>query len=507
MTEGQLPLSQGSAHADITPAAFAPGDPPYFPPPVAEDAPIAAASPASAEPPTNVRYTVLAWACSLSMLTYIDRVCIKQVGSDMQASLGIDKTDFGWVFSAFGLAYAAFEVPSGWLGDRFGPRQVLCRIVLWWSFFTALTGFVWKFSYDFGYVIPMPAAISNVLESIPLVFNSLVLLVIIRFLFGMGEAGAYPNTARALRNWFPYSRRGLAQGLLWTFGRWGGAVASPLVAVFALPWGWRGAFILFGIVGAVWVIFFGIFFRNSPAEHPGVNDAERNFIQEKGDDKARLPISWGAMLRSPTLWCLSGMYLFSNAGWCFFITWDVEYYKNVLGLGDSQLLLASGAPLFFGGVACLLGGFVTDRQVRVWGRRWGRTLQGFLAYFLGACFFLLALVIKNQDLWFLAVASLCIASFFKDFAMAVSWSTCIDVGHRYSGTVSGFMNGVGNMGTFFAPPIVAYLAKRGDWHLALVFSACMFFLACVCWLFINPRHVIVYGEADHAKLRAEGIIE
>jgi MFS transporter, ACS family, glucarate transporter len=454
--------------------------------------------------PTNVRYVVLAWACSLSMLTYIDRVCIKQVGDDMQLDLGISEQGFGWVFSAFGLAYALFEVPSGWLGDRFGPRRVLCRIVLWWSFFTSLTGCLWHFSYDFGYELPLPDPLTKWFGSIPLVFDSLVLLVAIRFLFGMGEAGAYPNTARALRNWFPYARRGLAQGLLWTFGRWGGAIAPALIAVFALPFGWRGAFIAFGILGASWVILFAYFFRNSPAEHPGVNDAERAFILEKGDDRAKLPLSWRTMLRSRTLWCLCGMYFFSNAGWCFFITWDVKYYKNVLGLGATELLLASGAPLFFGGVACLVGGFVTDRQVRIWGPRWGRTLQGFASYFLGGCFFLLALAV---DLPWLAVASLCIASFFKDFAMAVSWSTCLDVGHRYSGTVAGFMNGVGNLGTFVAPPIVAYLAKQGQWDLALVFSACMFFLACGCWLFINPRKVIVYSAADRATLRAQGVLD
>src|SRR5205085_2741257 len=163
---------------------------------------------------------------------------------------------------------------------------------LWWSFFTALTGCAWQFSHDFS------------LGPIPLVFNSLVLMVIVRFLFGMGEAGAYPNTARALRNWFPYERRGFAQGLLWAFGRWGGAMAPPLIALAALPYGWRGAFIAFGITGATWAIAFAYFFRNSPSEHPGVNDAERAYIEEKGDQHAKLPLSWGAMARSPSLWFL-----------------------------------------------------------------------------------------------------------------------------------------------------------------------------------------------------------
>src|SRR5688500_1596931 len=106
----------------------------------------------SLERPTNLRYVALAWACSLSMLTYIDRVCIKQVERDMSSDLGLSPQQFAWVFSAFGLAYALFEVPSGFLGDRYGPRRVLCRIVLWWSLFTALTGLVWQFSFDSGYM-------------------------------------------------------------------------------------------------------------------------------------------------------------------------------------------------------------------------------------------------------------------------------------------------------------------------------------------------------------------
>ncbi len=437
----------------------------------------------SIERPTNVRYVVLAWACSLSMLTYIDRVCIKAVAGDMQRDLGLTDQDFGWVFASFALSYALLEVPSGWLGDRYGARQVLFRIVLWWSLFTALTGCVPSF------------------ETAGL---SLAMLVLVRFLFGAGEAGAYPNASRALRSWFPYSRRGFAQGMMWTFGRWGGAVAPSLIALFSMPYGWRGAFIGFGIVGAVWVICFVYFFRNSPAEHPGVNEAERALIQGKGEESEKLPISWRAMLQSPTLWCLSGMYLASNAGWCFFITWDRRYYETIHELEGGQLRIATSLPLFFGGVACYLGGLVTDRQVKVWGRRWGRTGQGALAYFLGAVFFLLAL---TSDQPWVAVGSLCIASFFKDFAMAVSWSTCIDIGHRYSGTVSGFMNMVGNLGTVIAPPIVAHLARRGQWNLALVFSASMFLTASILWFFVNPREVIVYSPVDRERLRERGELE
>src|SRR5262245_5425878 len=453
---------------------------------------------------TNVRYVVLAWVCSLSMLTYIDRVCIKQVERDMSNDLGLSPQQFAWVFSAFGLAYALFEVPSGFLGDRYGPRRVLCRIVLWWSFFTALTGLVWQFSLDSGYVLSMPWG------PLPLVFNSLVLLVIVRFLFGAGEAGAYPNIARALRNWFPYPRRGLAQGLLWMFGRWGGAVAPPLILLASLPFGWRGAFVVFGIVGALWVLAFAIWFKDKPERHSGVNAAELSYIREgKPEQAAPPPLSWGRMLRSPTLWCLSLMYFCSNCGWVFFITWDRRYYETVLGLQGNTLAILSGAPLFFGGIACLLGGFVTDALVPVLGRRWGRTLQGLLAYALGGVFFALALTTANP--W-LAVPLLCLASFVKDFAMAASWSTCIDIGHRYSGTVAGLMNMVGNLGTFFSPPIVAWLAAPREpggptgWDNALIYSAVMFLTAAVGWAFINPQRVIVYSSDDHAKLVQDSVI-
>jgi MFS family permease len=434
------------------------------------------------------------------MVTYIDRVCIKQVGGDMRQALGVSEAQFAWVFSAFGLAYALFEVPSGWLGDRFGPRRVLGRIVVWWSLFTALTGCVWRFTLDSGYEVELPWG-----GALPLLFDGFLLLLLIRFLFGMGEAGAYPNIARALRNWFPYSRRGLAQGLLWMFGRWGGAVAPLLIGFFAEHLGWRGAFWVFAALGVAWVVGFWVLYRDTPRQHPAVNDAELALIERSaGDGGKPAPLSWRTMLRSRTLWCLSIMYFCSNAGWCFFITWDVRYYETVQGLSGDPLKLASGAPLFFGGIACLLGGFLTDRQVRVWGPRWGRTMQGYAAYVLGGGFFLLALAANDA---LLAVCSLCLASFLKDFAMAASWSTCIDIGHRYSGTVAGFMNMVGNLGTFFSPPIVAALAEGGRWERALVYSACMFFVAALCWLFIDPRRVIVYKPEDRRRLQEEGILK
>jgi MFS family permease len=434
--------------------------------------------------PTRVRYGVLAWFCSLSMITYVDRVCIMRVQGDIQRDLGLEREQMWWMFSAFALAYSIFEVPSGWLGDLLGPRKVLTRIVLCWLAFTALTGAAWN----------------------------LMSLVVIRFLFGAGEAGAYPNMARGARNWFPFGQRGMAQGLIWTFGRWGGAVAPLLIILLAIPWGWRGAFVLLGLLGVFWVVGFNLWFRDTPREHPRVNEAERELIESQAASTAKpAPLSWRAMLLSPTLWCLSVMYFCSNSGWSFFITFVTPYLEKDLQLKGWKLDLASGAPLFFGGFGCVVGGFFTDWAVRILGRRWGRTAQGIVAYGLGAGFFLAAALL-SKDHGTLAFAAICMASFLKDGAMSASWATTIDIGHRYSGTVAGFMNTVGNLGTVFSPPIVSWLVhltqnEEQRWSVSLFYYSFMFLIASVLWLFINPRRVIVYAAGDAQRLRQEGALD
>ncbi len=463
-----------------------------------------------ADRPTAVRYAVLAWFCSLSMITYIDRVCIKQVQDEMQSDLGLTSKQFAWVFAAFALAYAAFEIPTGWLGDRIGPKKVLTRIVLCWLLFTALTGLVPRWESGLGYFPGTAVYLSG----------SLLLLLLVRFLFGAGEAGAYPNIARGTRNWFPFAERGRAQGLVWTFGRWGGALAPVLIIALTLPFnalgwqGWRFGFVLLGVLGLAWVWGFTVWFRDQPRDHPAVNSAELALIEgsRSANPAPPAPLSWSTMLSSRTLWILSVMYFCSNAGWSIFITYDTQLLKKDLGLSGWTLHLMSGMPLLLGGVGCMLGGMLTDRQVRYWGRRWGRTAQGFVAYGLGAVFFALVIPFSGINPM-LAVMCLCLASFVKDFAMGASWSTTIDIGHRYSGTVAGFMNTVGNLGTVVSPPLVMWLVLatgEGDAHklsVSLYYYATMFFIASVCWFFINPKRVIVYAPSDRQRLQAEGALD
>ena len=200
--------------------------------------------------PTYVRYGVLFCLCTLALLLYIDRVCIGQAESNIRASLEMSKADMSWVYNAFILAYCLFEVPTGHWGDRFGSRGVIARIVLWWSVFTALTGAA------FG----------------------LWSLVALRFLFGAGEAGAFPNAARVVTRWFPAGERGLARGAITTTSLLGGAIAPPLAAWLIGLVGWRWTFSVFGLLGVFWTAAFYAWFRDRPSEHPGVNAAERELM-------------------------------------------------------------------------------------------------------------------------------------------------------------------------------------------------------------------------------------
>lgn len=433
--------------------------------------------PAGSAKRTNVRWTVLAWLCSFSAITYLGRIGIIQVQDQIQWDLHLTPAKFALAFSSFSLAYAFLEVPSGWLGDKLGPRKMLLRIALFWIAFTMLTGLAW----------------------------GLVSLIVFRFFFGAGEAGSFPNIGRASREWFPFRERGLTQGLVWLSARWGGAISPLLMMIFAYPYGWRGGFIAMGLLGAAWFIGFRAYYRDKPQEDPRVNAEELAFITGGRTEPAHAePLSWRTMMRSRTLWLLSLMYFCSNAGWSFFASWITPYLRQGLHLSGLKLVLASGGPLLFGGIACLVGGRLTDRQVQMWGRRWGRTLLGIVGYGLGGVFMLLALYFSRQSAA-LAFSCVCLSSFVKDLGLPASWSTTIDIGQRYSGTVGGFMNTVGNLGQMISIPLVAQLAMwagtpgHPKWSVSLYYYAAMFFVASAAWIFVDPRKVIVYAEKGEPR--------
>lgn len=423
--------------------------------------PVPAATPgASAAPaPTRARQVVLGFAVTLAIITYVDRVCISKAADLMMADLQLTKEQMGYAFSAFGLAYALFEIPGGWLGDRIGPRRVLLRVVVLWSVFTALTGWAW----------------------------GLVSLVVFRFLFGMGEAGCFPNLTKAFTIWMPPGERVRAQGIMWLSARWGGAF-TPLVVVWILTlMNWRFTFTLFGLLGIVWAWFFYRWFRDDPRQHPSVNAAELALIGDSAHNAGgHGAVPWGKLVRSRTVWMLWLQYFCMSYSWYFYITWMPTYLKESFPqLGKWESAWLNCLPLFFGGLGSLACGLVAERVGRALGQGRARRTLAVTGFVLAAVMLVVATKFSHPVLAMLAVG---LASFGNDLAMPGAWAACMDVGGRNAGSLSGSMNMMGNIGGALAPTLVPLVLAwaGGNWNVNFYSFAVVYLVGAVAWLLIDP---------------------
>ncbi|MSU36114.1 MAG: MFS transporter [Pedosphaera sp.] len=421
--------------------------------------PIATNSIARPLRPSGTRHWILAFAATLAIVTYIDRVCISQAAEDIQRDLSLTKVQMGWVFAAFAWGYALFEIPGGWLGDKIGPRKVLMRVVAWWSFFTAATGWAWN----------------------------LASLLVTRFLFGAGEAGCFPNLTKMFTNWLPQGERSRAVGVMWLSARWGGAFTPLLVVwVFSLIT-WRRAFEVFGAIGILWAIYFYRWFRDNPRDHKSVNAAELELLQETQINSAgHANVPWGKMLRSRTVWLLWLQYFCFSYGWYFYITWLPTYLKEARGLDLQKSALLAGFPLFFGGLGSLIGGVVANRLAGLFGDL-GRARRS-VAYFgfTTAAGLLIVSMYLQSPVW--AMLSMGLASFVLDLTLAGSWGGCMDVGGKYAGTLSGSMNMAGNIAGGVAPIVVGYIldSTNHNWSVTFWVSAAIYLLGALSWMGIDP---------------------
>jgi MFS transporter, ACS family, glucarate transporter len=419
----------------------------------------ASSSPAENLQPTGARHWVLLFAATLAVITYIDRVCMSQAKVAIAADLGLSSVQMGYIFAAFTIAYAAFEIPGGWLGDKIGPRKVLMRVVLLWSLFTAATGRAWNF----------------------------VSLAVMQFCFGAGEAGAFPNLAKAFTNWLPAPERNRAVSLMWLCTRWGGAV-TPLLVVWVIGLvGWRSAFAIFALPGIIWAALFYWWFRDHPRDHSSVNAAELRLLptaRPAGAAPAIVP--WAKILRSRTVWLLFVQYFCFGYGWYFYITWLPTYVKEARGLELQKGALLAGLPLFFGGFACVLSGWLAGWLVRR-GFALARVRRGLAYIGYGGAAGLLLLSPRIADpVW--AMVAMGMASFSLDLALPVCWRTAMDVGGKYAGTVSGSMNMAGQIGGAVGPIVVGYILQymNHNWTLTFMLSAAIYVLGGLCWIWIDP---------------------
>ena len=322
--------------------------------------------PAKSAAATRTRFVVLGFLCLLSGILYLDRICMSAALDSIQKDLTLSNTSISYVLMAFTLAYGLFEVPTGRWGDRIGGRRVLTRISLWWSAFTALTG----------------------------ACTGLWSLLVVRFVFGAGEAGAFPNVARVLSRWFPDEERGRAQGVLLAASQIGGALAPFLAAVLIQSIGWRWTFAAFGGVGAIWAVGFWSWFRDDPAAHPQVNAAEALIIGRRATaGNVHAPIPWAAVVGNPSIWFLSLIMALASFNSYIYFSWFPKYLKSARDIGPTEAGLMASMVLAFGAFGTFHGGMILDRLVLGRGLI-GRRLMGGLAFFAAAALLAGALLLS-----------------------------------------------------------------------------------------------------------------
>ena len=413
--------------------------------------------------PTRTRYRVVGFTIVLAMVTYLDRACIATLAPQIMSDLALSKGQMSWVYSAFAFAYAGFEIPTAWWADRQGTRRVLSRIVLWWSAFTVAT-----------------AAAFNFLS-----------LVVIRFLFGIGEAGAWPCVARTFSRWIPRAERGRVQGVFFSGAHLAGGVTPVIVLALMQVMNWRAVFVLFGLLGVVWVIAWHRWFRDEPDDHPGVNPAERQLI-DSGRGRAERSHGereyWRRLLGHRNTLPLCLMYFPNSFAFYFCITWLPTYLKEKHGFDAVALGFFAGLPLVLAVVGDLFGGVVTDGVTRRFGLRSGRCGVGAVAYVLAGGSMIAAGIVQHPVL---AATLFAVAVAMSMFILGAAWSTCLDIGGNHAGVVSAAMNTSGQIGSILSPLMVTQLLKAlGDWNAPLFVMGALFLLGAAAWLFIDPREPI-----------------
>ena len=424
-----------------------------------------------AEAPSRARYRLLAFTLAMMAMAYLDRVCISTAAPAIKQDLGLGDAQMGYVFSAFTLGYALFEVPSGWLADRYGARSTLTRIVVWWSALTAATGLAAGF----------------------------VSLVALRLLFGMGEAGALPSTARAFARWLPPRERGRAFGLTIMAGALGGALSQPVVVFLLERTSWRAAFPIFGSVGLVWAAAWFFWFRDDPRDHRAVNEAELRLIAS-GEPAPHPPVPWGALLRHRGMLTLCLMYFCAIYGWYFYLTWLPTYLLRARGFDLHAIGWLAALPLVAIAGGVLLGGWLSDRLARRFGARAGRRAPGLVGLPLAALSIFGAVSAEDARA---AAGLLAAAAGLAALGVAPAWAVCLEIGGRHAGVVSGAMNTFGNLGGVASPLVVGWcLEASGSWSAPLWTVAGLYLAAAACWLAIDPLQSVPDFAHPAAEPRA-----
>ena len=410
------------------------------------------------------RFWVLFILAIFSIITYIDRTSISITGSLITQDLNLSEKEFGWILGSFAFAYGIFEIPAGLWGDLKGPKSIILRIVLSWSVFTILTGFSYTFT----------------------------MLFIIRFLFGMGEAGAYPNATIVIERWFPKQETGRAQSIIWIASRIGAALAPFLAVSIMMTWGWRYVFYIFGTLGLIWAIFWGFWFQNEPKNMPGIKDAELKHIEEGREIKTHknsLQV-FLKIIKTPNVWALMSMYHCLLYGAYFYLSWMPKYLKNGKHIDDANIAFLASLPFILGTIGCFCGGFLSDFIAKKKGLKWGRRSVGMFGLIMSGCCMVGSTFVLDST------SSIIVLAFglaFKDFTLPVSWATSADIGGQNSGAVAGAMGMAGQLGSTIMSIAFGYiLTATGSWDIPVRIIGIIVICGGFIWLKIDPTKKIVF---------------
>jgi len=415
------------------------------------------------EKPTRARHVVLGLIVAAYIITYMDRVNISSAMPVIQKDLGISAIAVGWIFSSFRWGYALFQIPGGWFGDKVGPRRALSCIVFWWSLFTTSTA---------------------------LCFNALSLGVC-RFLFGVGEAGAFPIATRSLSRWMPPEERGFSQGLPHAASRLGAALTPPLVVLIMIHFGWRMPFFLFGLLGLAWAATWYWYYRDRPAEHRGVNAAELAVINQPespaSDVKRFVP--WRTILKNRTVWMLAMMYFCYGYAIDVYLDWFPKYLYDARGVNLKQMGIYASLPFVAGAVGNLSGGWFSDRwAARTGNLRTARRVIAVLGFVIAAGSILPATFTGSTSA---SVLFSCLSVFGLELTVGVSWAIPLDIGGDFAGSIASIMNTFGNLGGAISPVLLGYLLGGYGWNVPFSISAVLCVAAVFFCFGIDPSQPVV----------------
>jgi sugar phosphate permease len=433
----------------------------------------------SSSKPTRGRWVILFLISMMYLICYMDRSNISVAQPEVGKAFGLDKTSMGLVLSAFTWAYAAGQIPAGWLGDRFGPKKVLTAIMSWWSVAAVMTG----------------AA------------TGMTSLFSARLLLGLGEAGAFPVGSRGMQLWFPRSERGRIQGTTHFFSRFAVAVTPFVAGTIILAFGWRAIFYIFGSLGVIWSIVFSWYYRNRPEEHKSVNQAELAEIRGLNPDGSIKPLvttqqstPWKRILGSPNMWYIALGYSCFFFGTNFYLTWYPTYLREHRNLTLQTLGIIGSVPLFAGMAGDLIGGTLSDLMFKRMGKaRFARSIVAAPGFLLSGIFLIPAAM--TESAW---TSVLCLATsfFFLEFVIGPAWAVAMDVGGQFSGTVSGVMLMAGALAASITPLVFGYYFGKGSWTVPFFITSGVMLLGALIWAFlINPERSVVQTPVQSEQVQ------